>query len=616
MHHTTLASFHEHIKTTDIPFFGTIIENYRKLYVSLHDNMNFSDMTLRKKLYAIAAVATVSSAGMAIMGFSSDKRNFEIIKNLDIFYSVFKELNAYYVDETDPKKLVKTAIDKMLESLDPYTNYIPEEEMDDFKFMTTGEYGGVGSIISLSDTCYVMFREVYEGKPADKAGIRNGDYIVEINGKDAKNMKVSDVSDNLRGEPKTDAKIKIWRMGEPKLIEKTVRREKVQINPVSYYGMVSAETGYIDFNNFTQDCSKEIENALNDLKKQGAKRLVLDLRDNPGGLLDEAIKIVNLFVPKGSEVLSTKGKISMYDKTYKAPKDPVDTEIPIVVLVSRRSASAAEIVAGAFQDLDRAVIVGQRSFGKGLVQSTREIEYNGGLKMTTAKYYIPSGRCIQAIDYSHRDKDGAVGLVADSLISEFKTKGGRVVYDGGGVSPDIHVDVPSIANITYALVANDIIFKYMRHYRMSHASIAPAESFTLSDKEYEEFCRFVEAQQPKFTYKSESNEELKKLIKAAKRDKYYDSNKELFDNMEKSLKPNLSQDLVTAREEIQDLIESEILVSYYYHRGAAKHAIKVDPEIQKAISTIEDAALYNGLLNGSVASHAGDKRNSIEKSKE
>lgn len=573
-------------------------------------------MTFKKKLYTIGGIFALGITGATLYGFSGDKRNFEIIKNLDIFYSVFKELNAYYVDETDPKKLVRTAIDKMLESLDPYTNYIPEEDMDDFKFMTTGEYGGVGSIISLSDTCYVMFREVYEGKPADRAGIRNGDYIVEINGKNAKGMKVSDVSDNLRGEPNTDAKIKIWRMGEPKLIEKTVRREKVQINPVSYYGMVNSETGYIDFNNFTQDCSKEIENAINDLKKQGAKRLVLDLRDNPGGLLDEAIKIVNLFVPKGSEVLSTKGKISMYDKTYKAPKEPLDTEIPIVVLVSRRSASASEIVAGALQDLDRAVIVGQRSFGKGLVQSTREIEYNGGLKMTTAKYYIPSGRCIQSIDYSHRDKDGAVGLVADSLISEFKTKGGRVVYDGGGVSPDVHLDVPSAANITYALVANDLIFKYMRHYRASHPTIASAESFSLTDSEYKEFSEFVELQQPKFTYKSESNEEFKKLIKAAQRDKYYDNNKSLFDEMETALKPDLKKDLATSREEIQELIESEILISYYYHKGAAKHAIKTDPEIQQAIKTVEDTETYKGLLDGSIPSHAGDKRKSIEKSKE
>lgn len=569
-------------------------------------------MKIKKTLCIAGSVVLIGAVSTLFYSFKGDKRNFEIIKNLDIFYSVFKELNAYYVDETDPKKLVRKAIDEMLASLDPYTNYIPEEEMDDFRFMTTGEYGGVGSIISLSDTCYVMFREIYEGKPADRAGLRNGDYIVEINGKDAKNMKVNDVSDNLRGEAGTEAKVKVWRMGEKKLIEKSIKREKVQINPVSFYGMLDAQTGYIDFNNFTQDCSKEIVKALNELKKQGAKKLILDLRDNPGGLLDEAIKIVNLFVPKGSEVLSTRGKISMYDKTYKAPSAPIDTEIPIAVLISRRSASAAEIVAGALQDLDRAVIVGQRSFGKGLVQSTREIEYNGGLKLTTAKYYIPSGRCIQAIDYSHRDKDGAVGFVADSLISEFKTKGGRKVFDGGGVSPDIHVTLPEISNIIYALVANDLIFRYAVRYRMQHTSIAAPENFKLSDSDYADFCNFVSSQ-PKFTYKSESNEELKKLISAAKRDKYYDDNKGLFDQMQTSLAPNLQKDLASARTDVQILLENEILTSYYYQRGAAKHAVQNDPEIKKALETIENEPTYTGLLNGTVASHAGDKRGSIEK---
>ncbi|MCQ2203108.1 MAG: S41 family peptidase [Bacteroidales bacterium] len=564
-------------------------------------------MKLKKAIYAIGGVACAGALCVTLTSFGNDKRNFEVIKNLDIFYSVFKEINTYYVDQTDPKKLVRKAVDEMLGSLDPYTNYIPEEEMDDFRFMTTGEYGGVGSIISMSDTCYVMFREIYEGKPADRAGLRNGDYIVEINGKSAKGMKVSDVSDNLRGEAGTEAKLKVWRPGVSKWFDKSIKREKVQINPVAYYGMLDNETGYIDFNNFTAGCSGEILKSLNDLKSKGAKKLVLDMRDNPGGLLDEAIKIVNLFVPKGSEVLSTRGKISMYDKTYKAPSNPVDTEIPIVVLLSRRSASAAEIVAGALQDLDRAVIVGQRSFGKGLVQSTREVEYNGALKLTTAKYYIPSGRCIQAIDYTHRDKDGAVGLVADSLISEFKTKGGRKVYDGGGVSPDVHVTLPEVSNIAYALVANDVIFRYAVKYRMNHETIASAETFALTDGDYADFCKFV-SEQPKFTYKSESNEELKKLVKAAQRDKYYDGNKQLFDEMQKVLEPNLEKDLKVAREEVQEMIEAEILVSYYYHRGAAKHALKSDIEVKKALETINDEATYRGLLDGSVASHAGDKR--------
>lgn len=562
-----------------------------------------------KKL-KVTLLALVACVGVAIVcyGFSGDKKNFEMVKNLEIFFSVFREINAYYVDEINPKELIETAITEMLADLDPYTNFIPEDEMGDFKFMTTGEYGGVGSLISMSDTCYVVFREVYEGKPADKAGVRNGDYILSINGKDAKDMMVSEVSSNLKGEPNTYAVVRIKRPGEDGILEKKIKREKIQINPVSYYGMVDDEVGYIAMNNFTQDCAKAVETALVDLRdKQGAKKIILDLRDNPGGLLDEAIDLVNLFVPRGSEVVSTKSRITMYNKTYVAQKEPVDTEIPLVVMVSRRSASSSEIVAGALQDLDRAVIVGQRTFGKGLVQSTREIDYNTGLKLTTSKYYIPSGRCVQAIDYSHRDENGAVGYVPDSLISEFKTKGGRTVFDGGGVSPDVYVEIPYISNVTYAVAANNLPFLYSVDYRSKHSSIPSVEEFSLSDAEYDDFCKFV-ANRKQFTYKSEANELLKKMVKAAERDKCYEENKALFEQMEAATKPNLEKDMEINRKEIQELVEHEIVVDYYYQVGGAKYGIKVDPEVKAALETLHDDAKYDGLLDGTIESHAGDKR--------
>ncbi|MBP5366495.1 MAG: S41 family peptidase [Bacteroidales bacterium] len=564
---------------------------------------------VRTLVICIAAFAMVFST----LSFTNDKRNFEVIKNLDIFYSLFKELNNYYVDEINPEKLIRTAIDEMLKSLDPYTNYIPEEDMDDFKFMTTGEYGGIGAIISRSDTCYIMVREIYKGMPADKIGLRPGDYFVEINGKSVKDFKVDQVSNQLRGKPGEEVKLTIWRPGQPKFFGTVAKREKIQINPVSYYGMVDATTGYISLSNFTQDCSSEVKKAFLELKqKRGAKKMILDLRGNPGGLLDEAIRTVNMFVPRGSEVLSTKGKIKSYDKVYRATREPVDTEMPLVVLISRGSASASEIVAGALQDLDRAVIIGQRSFGKGLVQSTRELDYKSALKMTTAKYYIPSGRCIQALDYSHRDKDGAVGYVPDSLIHEFKTKVGRTVFDGGGVSPDIKIDLDKYSNITASLVSNDVIFRYAVDYRIRHASIADADNFKITDADYDDFCNFV-ANQKSFTYKNQSSEALKKLVTAAKADKYYDDNKADFDRLEKSLEPKLEKDLATSKEDIVEFIEDEILTSYYYRGGSSAHALKSDKNVECAIATLNDMDKYRGLLNGSVPSHAGDKRISNEK---
>lgn len=561
-----------------------------------------------KTRMAVVTATVMIAVGALLTAATNDKRNFEIIKNLDIFYSVFREINSYYVDEPEPGKLIRTAIDEMLASLDPYTNYIPEEDMEDFRFMTTGEYGGVGAVISKSDSCYIMVRELYKDFPADKIGLIPGDYLVEVAGKDVKDYKVSDVSDLLRGEPGTEVKIKILRPETNQTLEMTAKRQKIQINPVSYYGMIDNEIGYITLSSFTQDCSKEVEKAFVDLRdNHGARKMVIDLRGNPGGLMDEAIKMVNLFVPRGSTVMSTKGRVSIYGKKYLAPREPVDTIMPLAVLINRGSASASEIVAGALQDLDRAVILGRRSYGKGLVQGTREIEYKGALKLTTAKYYIPSGRCVQALDYSHRDTTGAVGYVPDSLISEFQTKGGRKVYDGGGVSPDIHIDGDTYSNISMALVAHDLVFRYAVKYRGKHAEAPDAVNFRLTDAEYDEFCQFV-AEAKGFTYKTRSNEQLKKLVAVAKVDSYYDDNQQLFEQLDNVLQPNLQKDLRTERRQIQELLEEEILVSYHYANGATPYSFSHDEEIIKAVETLRDDAKYNGLLDGTVPSHAGDKR--------
>ncbi len=539
-----------------------------------------------------------------------DKRNFSIAKNLDIFYTLFRELNSYYVDTTDPEKLIKTGIDNMLKSLDPYTKYISEDEMKDFKFMTTGEYGGMGAMIT-GDGKYVYIAEPYKGKPADLAGLKAGDKILEVNGVDATNKKPADVSKLLKGPANTTLKLKIERPGFKKPLTIELIRKNISINPVSYYGMLDDNTGIIVLDNFTAGCSKKVASALKNLKqKNNAKSIILDLRGNPGGLLDEAVKIVNLFVPKGSNVVFTKGKVKQWDQTYKATVQPVDTVIPLAVLINRGSASASEIVAGSLQDLDRAVLLGERSFGKGLVQTTRNLLYNTKLKVTTAKYYIPSGRCIQAVDYTHRNKDGSVGLVPDSLIKEFNTVGGRKVFDGGGVSPDIKTKRNIYGNLAYALVAQQTIFKYVTQFVLKHPTISESNEFEINDDIYNEFKKYV-ASLKDFKYESATHEELQKLIKIAKQEKYYNKSKEEFEQLESLLSLNVQKDLDVYRKEISRLLANEILKRYYYQEGALKYSLNHDKEVEKAIEILNDKKEYDGMLDGTILSHAGDKRNVI-----
>jgi carboxyl-terminal processing protease len=551
-------------------------------------------MKFSKKKKAGILLVGIFAVVLGFYSFNQDDKNFQIAKNLDIYYSVVKELNMFYVDNIDPNKLVKTSIDDMLESLDPYTNYIPEDDMEDFRFMTTGEYAGIGALIS-KQKGKIVIAEPYEGFPAQKAGLKAGDVLLEVAGKSTENLSTQDVSNLLKGPANKPVQVKIQRYGEKKPMDIEVLRKEIQIDPVQYYGMLDKETGYIRLSSFTVDCSQRVKAALIDLKGKGARSLVLDLRSNPGGLLDEAVHIVNFFVPKGQEIVSTRGKVKQWDKTYYATEEPIDTVMPLAVLVNRGSASASEIVTGAMQDLDRGVIIGTRTFGKGLVQTTRDLSYNAKLKVTTAKYYIPSGRCIQALDYSHRNEDGSVGTIPDSLISKFNTKKGRIVFDGGGVAPDIKVDTDVLSNLASNLVTQSMIFDYATYFNYKNEKIAPPESFTITPEIYADFTQFLKSQD--FKYESKSEEEFDKLVDVAKREKYYDIAKDQFEKLKTDLGHNIDQDLQHFKPEISELLTDEIVSRYYYQKGAIKASLSRDNDIKKALETLHSSQAYAAVFD-------------------
>jgi carboxyl-terminal processing protease len=523
--------------------------------------------------------------------------DFKIVKNLDIFYTLFRELSLFYVDETDPEDLINEGIDGMLESLDPYTTFIPESDMDDFKFMTTGEYGGIGALIRKGEN-YTVISEPYVGFPANKAGLKAGDIIKKIDGTSIKGKSVQQVSELLKGAPNTELKLLIERPGMDEPLEKEVIRERITISGVPYFGMLNDNTGYIRITSFTQNVSKDVKEALIKLKNDhDAEKIVLDLRSNPGGLLIEAVHTANLFVKKGQEIVSTKGKVKHWDNVYRTQHNPIDTLVPLVVLVNRSSASASEIVAGALQDLDRAVVVGQRTFGKGLVQTTRPLSYNSQLKVTTAKYYIPSGRCIQALDYTHRNEDGSVGHIPDSLISKFTTKNGRTVYDGGGIRPDIEVEPDQLSKIAISLYTKNLIFDFATLFAVKHDSIAAADEFELTDKQYDAFTKFLKNKD--YDYQTRSDENLKKLIQSAKAEKYYSRAEEEFEALEKKLAHDKEKDLQTFSEEIKDLLEEEIVGRYYHQKGKVQAAIDDDPQVAQAKDILENINDYHAILDGS-----------------
>ncbi|MFA6260605.1 MAG: S41 family peptidase [Bacteroidia bacterium] len=521
---------------------------------------------------------------------------FEVSKNLDIFASVFREVNAYYVDDVDAGKLMKKGIDEMLNSLDPYTNFISESEAEDFRFQMTGQYGGIGAQIGQRGD-YVMITDPYEGFPAQKADLRAGDLIVEIEGKSTKGKTTSDISKMLKGQPGTKVNIQIKREGETAALSKSLTREEIRVKNVPYYGMINNEIGYIRLQSFTNDAGKEVRDALTDLKRNHPlKSVVLDVRGNPGGLLHEAINIVNVFVPQGVEVVSTKGKIKEYDKSYRTLNPPVDPELPVAVLTNRSSASASEIVSGSIQDLDRGLVIGQRTFGKGLVQNTRPLSYNTQLKVTTAKYYTPSGRCIQALDYSHRNEDGSVGQIPDSLKKEFKTKRGRKVYDGGGVDPDIVIPSKKYAKITESLLQKQLIFDYATYYRTKHESIGAIRDFKFTQTDFEDFKNYIAGRE--YDYTTATEKALEELRKKAEEEKYLEGVKTHFDKLKLDLAHDKQADLEKNKEEIVRLLEEEILRRYYFQKSRYEYSFQTDADILEATQSLSNTERYQSLLTG------------------
>ncbi|MBK8364243.1 MAG: S41 family peptidase [Bacteroidetes bacterium] len=552
-------------------------------------------------------IVIVLTAIASITSYSFVDNYFEVSKNLDIFSSLYREVNMYYVDSVDPGKIMKKGIDEMLSSLDPYTNYIPESNIEDYRFMTTGQYGGIGAVIRPKGD-YVIVSDPYEGFPADKAGLRAGDVILEIDGKTTKNKKTDEISRALKGSPKTEVKLLIKREGEEKPFEKILMREEIKVKPVPYYGMLDNKIGYIKLNSFTENCAKDVAEALKELKlKNNLSGLVLDLRGNPGGLLHEAVNTSNIFIPRGQEIVSTKGRYKDADRPYKAVNEAIDTELPLAVLVNSGSASASEIVSGSLQDLDRAVVIGQRTFGKGLVQTTRPLSYNSQLKITTSKYYIPSGRCIQALDYTHRNEDGSVGKIPDSLVSEFKTKAGRKVYDGGGIKPDYTTTLKKMNPICNSLVSKSIIFDYASRYRTLHATI-PAGDFVLSNADWTDFLSYISDKE--YDYITKSEKSLEDFKKNAEDELYLSTLKTDIETLQSKLKHNKQEDIEKNKTDIVSLLEDEIASRYGYQQGRIKESLTHDMEVKKAIEVLNDKITYTGILSGAINANAGEKDDS------
>lgn len=524
----------------------------------------------------------------------SESKDFKLVKNIEIYTSLFRELNLYYVDETDPEKLITTSIDEMLKTLDPYTVYIPESELEDLQLLTTGEYGGIGSLIRNSGD-YAVISEVYENFPADRANLKAGDLIIAVDGRSTRGLGVSKISDLLKGLPGTQLEITIQRPGMDQSIVKTMIRKKIQIKSVPYYGMLDHGIGYIRLSNFTMGAGEEVKNALVTLKKNhDLNGLVIDLRGNPGGLLLEAVNVANLFIPEGNEIVSTRGKVKDFDHRYYTTETSIDTLIPLALLVNRLSASSSEIVAGAIQDLDRGIIVGERTFGKGLVQTTRPLSYNSQLKVTTAKYYIPSGRCIQALDYSNRNEDGSVGKIPDSLITEYTTKHGRKVYDGGGIVPDIQSKQVIASQITAELYSRFLIFDYATRYVLLHDSIVSPDRFSISEDEYQDFIAFIDSLE--FDYTTQTETALQKLEETAKREHYFDRSREEFLLLEEKLVHDKQKDLETFRDEIVALLIEEIAGRYYYQAGKIQASLNHDEQLKKASDMLMDQDQYYSIL--------------------
>ena len=543
-----------------------------------------------KNIKIIALVGVFGILGMigknGHLQAQGDDRGFEIAKNLEIFANVYKQLNLNYVDDVDPGKTIKVAIDAMLASLDPYTNYYPESQMEDVKLQLLGQYGGIGSlIVQRGDSVYIS--EPYKGLPADEAGLKAGDRIVAVDGQSTKGKTTSDVSSAMRGQAGTTVVLTLERDG--KQFDRTLTRREIKLPNVPYYGMVGTghDYGYIKLDEFTTDAAKHVREAFVKLKQEhpAMKGVILDLRGNGGGLMNEAVDIVNIWVPRGTLVVETKGKVASKNLKSYTRMAPEDTEMPVAVLIDGASASASEIVSGSLQDLDRAVIIGQRSYGKGLVQNILPMAYNSQMKVTVSKYYIPSGRCIQAIDYSHRDENGKAVKVPDSLKTAFKTAAGRTVYDGFGIEPDVEVTPEYMSNIAIALTQKFLIFDYATQYYRSHKEIAPAADFEVSDELYTDFCRYLK--ENKLTYSTVTERVIKELREVAKEEKYDGAITEQLAAMEAALEREKEDDMVKHRSEISEMLKAEILARYYYDEGRIEGALKSDPVVRRAMEELK-----------------------------
>ncbi len=573
-------------------------------------------MNARKML----AGAFIVMLGMGMTSFKEDDRNFQISKNLDIFNSIFKELDLFYVDTVNAEKMIQTGVEGMLSLTDPYTEYYPEEEVSSLKEMTTGKYGGIGAAIryyEAKDRIAVV--EPTEGMPAAEAGVKAGDIILSVGGKemvrgDMKPQEFSSkVSEALRGEPGTSFVLKVLRplKNDSTVMEFKITRKNIRTNPVPYYGMVKDSIGYLALSSFTENSAKDFKKAFIELKQKGAKSLIIDLRDNGGGSLSEAVDIVNLYVPKGQEIVVTKGKVRQAQGSYKTQNEPVDTQIPLAVLVNGATASASEIVSGSLQDLDRAVVIGSRTFGKGLVQTIRPLPYNGTLKVTTSKYYIPSGRCIQAIDYAKKNADGSVARTPDSLTTVFHTAAGREVRDGGGIRPDIEVKGDKIPNIVFYLMNDDLIFDYATQYCWDHPTLASVDDFKLTDADYEAFKKLVKSRN--FTYDRQSEKMLKSLKEIAEFEGYMTEAAEEFKALEKKLNHNLDRDLDYFAKPIKEYISQEIVTRYFYQRGAVMERLKDDTDLEEAIKVLQNPVRYREILSAPVKKDEPAKKEETKK---
>ncbi|HPC99217.1 MAG TPA: S41 family peptidase [Bacteroidales bacterium] len=546
-----------------------------------------------RRTFFILISAILFSGLTTAFVINQESRDFRLGKNLDIFFSLVRELNTFYVDDFDPEKIIRSAIDGILRALDPYTAYYAESETGELDLMTTGKYGGIGCLVR-NNGDFAIVTEVYKGFPADAAGVKVGDLIVKVDGKPLKGFTVDKVSENLKGDPGTAISVTVLR--NDREFEFSMKRERIVLPPVPWYGMIDSKTGYIRFTNFTQNCTDDVRKALLALKKQNPEGIILDLRSNPGGIMTEAVDVVNLFTGPGTEVVSTRGKVKQFDASYKTRSEAVDADIPLAVLINRASASASEIVAGAIQDLDRGVIVGQRSFGKGLVQITRPLSFNAQLKVTTAKYYIPSGRCIQAIDFAQRNEDGSVGYIPDSLIKTFHTRNGRPVKDGGGITPDIEIIPETLSQIATELYLRNLIFDYATIYYWSHPEVTSKDQISVTDSLYNDFTGFLEKRG--FNYQTLTEKAFSEFADNAKREKYFDANRDLFSALEKEVTHNLQKDLSNFRNEISEILTDEIIRRYFYEEGAIEWSVRNDEQVKKAVEILNDKSLYRSLLSG------------------